>query len=125
MSEKTSDKKRVLIINRRAPYGRSNARDALDVALTCGVFEMPVSLLFADDGVFQLLGQHNAADIGQKNLSANLAVLPMYDIEDLYVCADSLQQHGLNADELAHTVKTVQASDIQALMRDHDVVLTF
>ena len=47
-----SDKKSVLILNQHAPYGTSNARDALDVALTCSIFEMPVSLAFLGDGLF-------------------------------------------------------------------------
>lgn len=120
-----SDKKKVLIINRRAPYGRSNARDSLDVALTCGVFEMPISILFADDGVFQLIGSHQAKGIGQKNLSANLAALPMYDIDQLFVCADSLSTHGLTTDTLEHSATQLDQTAIQQLIQDHDVVLTF
>ena len=120
-----SDKKKVLIINRRAPYGRSNARDSLDVALTCGVFEMPISLLFADDGIFQLLGGHQAKQIGQKNLSANLAALPMYDIDQLFVCGSSLNTHGLTSDQLDHNPTVVDQNAIQQLIQSHDVVLTF
>lgn len=118
-------KKKILIINRRAPYGRSNARDSLDAALTCGVFEMPVSILFADDGIFQLIDNHQAKEIGQKNLSANLAALPMYDIDQLFTCADSLRAHGLTSDTLAHNTTTLDQAAVQQLIRDHDVVLTF
>lgn len=120
-----SEKKKILIINRRAPYGRSNARDSLDVALTCGVFELPVSVLFADDGVFQLIGDHQAKGIGQKNLSATLAALPMYDIDQLYVCQDSMKQQGLSESDLANNPTTLDRDAIQQLIRDHDVVLTF
>lgn len=120
-----SAKKKVLIINRRAPYGRSNARDSLDVALTCGVFELPVSLLFADDGVYQLLGEHDAQGIGQKNLSATMAALPMYDIDQLYVCKQSLKTQGLEASDLANAPTAVDQDAIQQLIKEHDVVLTF
>ncbi|MGB0467871.1 MAG: sulfurtransferase complex subunit TusC [Pontibacterium sp.] len=120
-----SKKKKILIINRRAPYGRSNARESLDVALTCGVFELPVSLLFVDDGIFQLTGIHQAEDIGQKNLSANLAALPLYDIDQLYVCQRSLETQGLAQQDLHHNPQQVDQQAIQALIRDHDMVLTF
>ena len=56
----SKSEKSFLIINRKAPYGSSAARDALDVALTVSVFEQPLKLLFMDDAVLQLLPEHNA-----------------------------------------------------------------
>ncbi len=117
--------KSILIINRRPPYGRSNAREALDVALTCGVFEQPVSLLFLDDGILQLLRDQQGAAIEQKNLAANLGALPLYDIDRLYVAEASLQQHGLSDDQLILPVQTLNREAVQQLIRDHDLVLTF
>ncbi len=117
--------KSVLIVNRKPPYGSSSPREALDVALTCGIFEQPVSLLFLDDSIFQLLKEQQPGDISQKNLSANLSALPMYDIDQLFVCAKSLADHGLTCDDLILPVSLLQPSEIAPLFAKHDVVLTF
>lgn len=121
----TDQKRSFLIINRHSPYGSSSARDALDVALTVSVFEQPLSLLFLDDGVFQLLPDHNPAAINQKNLSANLAMLEMYDIDQLFVGAQALQQRGLSRESLALPVQVLSDSEIAMLVSRHDQVLTF
>lgn len=118
-------KKSFLIINRKAPYGNSAARDALDVALTISVFEQSLSLLFMDDAVWQLLPDHQAANIGQKNLSANLAMLEMYDIDQLYVCRTALTQRGLRPEQIELNITLLDASGIAALIKQQDQVLSF
>ncbi|WP_261841006.1 sulfurtransferase complex subunit TusC [Aliamphritea ceti] len=118
-------KKSFLLINRQAPYGCSAARDALDVALTASVFEQDISLLFLADGVFQLLKDHQPQGIKQKNLSANLAALPMYDIDQIFVSATALQQRGLNKDQLSLPAEILDDQQIAALISRHDQVMSF
>lgn len=120
-----SDKKSVLILNQHAPYGTSNARDALDVALTCSIFEMPVSLAFLGDGLFQLLKNHNTQQTGHKNIESMLSALPMYDIDQIYVCAEDLEANALSESELALPVQIISQSDLSKLLDSHDTVLTF
>lgn len=121
----SDSKKSFLIINRKAPYGSSAARDALDVALTISVFEQPLSLLFSDDGVLQLLPEHNAAAIGQKNLSANLAMLEMYDIDQLYVCSRALEQRGIRPSDIKLNITLLDQNGIATLIKQQDQVLSF
>ncbi|GGO77105.1 sulfurtransferase TusC [Marinobacterium nitratireducens] len=120
-----SHSKTFLIISRRPPYGSSHARDALDTALTTAVFEQPVAMLFQGDGVLQLLKGQEPAAVRQKNLGATLSALPMYDIENLYACADALAQRGLTQDDLILPVQPLDRAGIAALIRNHDVVLNF
>ena len=47
-------RKRLLFLLRQAPYAGSNALEALEAALVAGVFDQNVSVLFKDDGVWQL-----------------------------------------------------------------------
>ena len=114
-----------LIINRRAPYASNHAREGLDAALTAAVFEQPVAMLFLSDGVYQLLENQNPSSIGQKNLSANLQVLPMYDIEKLYVCEQALAERGLSKAQLVVPVEVLDADGINALIKQQHRVLTF
>ena len=120
-----SHQKRFLVISRRPPYGSCHARDALDTALTSAVFEQPVTMLFMGDGVLQLIQAQQPAGIQQKNLAATLSALPLYDIEQLYVCASAMQQRGLKAEDCVLPVQLLDSNAIAELIRQHDVVLSF
>ncbi|WP_286238579.1 sulfurtransferase complex subunit TusC [Neptuniibacter halophilus] len=120
-----SENKSVLIINRSAPYGSSAARESLDVALTCSIFEMPVSLLFLSDGIFQLLQGQSPEALEQKKLEAMLSALPMYDIDQILVCREDFEQHGLSEAQLCLPVQLIDADQIASLIQKHDTVLTF
>ena len=119
------NKKSVLIINRSAPYGSSHAKESIDVALTCGIFEMPVSLLFMDQGIYQLLKQQDGKRVDQKNLTSVLSSLPMYDIENLYVARTALEENHIELDEMCLPVKALNADEIKTLIHQHDTVLSF
>ena len=118
-------KKSFLLICRRAPYGQSLAREALDVALTAATFDQQVAMLFLGDGVLQLLKAQQPAVIAQKALDKQLAALPLYDIETVYVEAEALQQRGLALSDLALTAQALSADAIAEQINMHDVVLGF
>jgi len=42
--------KSLLIISRQAPWSGPGAREALDIALAGGAFDLPIGMLFLDDG---------------------------------------------------------------------------
>lgn len=114
-----------LIINRRAPYASNHAREGLDAALTAAVFEQPVAMLFQSDAVYQLLKNQQPTAIGQKNLSANLQVLPMYDIDRLYVCGQAMAERGLTEDQFVVPVEVLDGPQISTLIKQFNRVLTF
>lgn len=115
--------KSFLIISREAPYGSSGAREALELALACALFDQQVALLLLDDAVFQLLPDHNPGSIEQKNLAAMQQSLPLYDVENLYVCQRSLSDRGLSTQQLSMPVKPVDTAQLKLLIRDHDQVI--
>lgn len=116
--------KSVLVICRKAPYGSSAAREALDIALSGAVFDLQVSLLLLDDAVLQLLPGQNTGLIGEKNLNAMLGALPLYDIDQVYTSLQSLALHGLEAQRLEPCPVALDSIELQALINRHDVVLT-
>lgn len=114
----------VLIICRRAPYASSAARDAIDLALACALFELPVSLLLLDDGVLQLLPNQQSGAIRQKNPNAMLEALPMYDIDRIFTSTQSLALHGLEASSLVPLPQVLDQDEVRALMARHARVIT-
>src|SRR5690606_40541227 len=118
-------KKSFLLICRRAPYGQSLAREALDVALTAATFDQQVAMLFLGDGVLQLLKGQQPAAIAQKALDKQLAALPLYDIEMVYVEAEALHQRGLALSDLPLPAQPLSADATAEQINMHDGVLGF
>ena len=117
--------KSVLLISRQAPWAGIGAAEALDIALAAGAFDLPLSILFMDDGVFQLLEQQQPQALEQKDLSANLQALPMFGIDQLYVAEQCLSERGLSDSALAVSAERLDDQKIQQLIRQYDHVMTF
>lgn len=116
--------KSLLLIARQAPWSGPGAREMLDIALAGGAFELPVALLFLDDGVLQLNAAQQPAQLEQKDLTANLQALPLFGVDELYACSHSLQIRGIDAEALSLPVQSLAAHDISALIERHDLVIT-
>ena len=117
--------KSLLLISRQAPWSGPGAREALDIVLAGGAFDLPIGLLFLDDGVLQLAARQNAKALQQKDLSANLQALPMFGVEELFVCAASAAERGLDSSALAlDEVRALDAAEIRALIDRYDQVIT-
>lgn len=116
--------KSLLIINRQAPWAGPGAREALDIALAGGAFDLPIGMLFLDDGALQLKPAQQPATLQQKDLAANLQALPMFGVEDLYVSARSLAERGLQAEALTLPVEALDDAALSALIERYDQVVT-
>lgn len=116
--------KSMLIISRQSPWSGPGAREALDIALAGGAFELPIGLLFLDDGVFQLQPNQQSAALEQKDLGANLQALPLFGVEDLYVCRQSLRLRGLDGQPLSLPATALEGPDLANLLDRYDLVIT-
>ena len=113
--------KSLLVISRQAPWSGPSAREALDIVLAGGAFDLPIGLLFMDDGVFQLAASQDAKAVQQKDLSANLQALGLFGIEDVFACSHSLAERGL-----IHPVSAqpLDSEAISKLIDRYDQVMT-
>lgn len=117
--------KKFLYVNRKAPYGTIYALESLEVVLIGAAFDQDVSLLFIDDGVYQILKGQDTADIGMKNFSPTYRALEGYDVEKLYVSKASMEERGLTEDDFIVDVTVMSNEEIGKLMDEQEVVLTF
>lgn len=128
MSEEMMDDevvKKFMYVNRRAPYGTVYALESLEVVLIAAAFDQDVSLLFMDDGVFQLKKDQETEEIGMKNFSRTYRALEMYDVEKLYVSQESMDERGLSRDDLLVDVEVMSNAALAELMDEQDVVFSF
>ncbi len=128
-----------MYLNRKAPYGTVYALESLEVVLIAAAFEQDVSLAFIDDGVYQIVEGQNPEGIGMKNFSKTYHALGDYDIKQLFVSAESLEERGLSIDDLMPlvwedededwaekpSIQVVSNAELTKLMSDQDVCLSF
>jgi tRNA 2-thiouridine synthesizing protein C len=131
--------KKFMYLNRKASYGTAYAIESLEVVLIAAAFDQDVSLAFIDDGVYQIVEGQNTDGIGMKNFSKTFHALGDYDINKLYVSAESLEERGLTSDDLMPlvyededddweekpSVKIVSNAELTKIMSDQDVCLSF
>ncbi len=117
--------KKFMFVNRKAPYGTIYALESLEVVLIAATFDQDVSLVFVDDGVYELVKGQNSKAIGIKNFSPTYRALEGYDVEKLYVERESLQARGLAEADLLGPVQVLSSQELAALMAEQDVVLSF
>ncbi|MFA0812589.1 sulfurtransferase complex subunit TusC [Microbulbifer epialgicus] len=117
---------KTLTICRAAPYGSALAREGLEAILAAAAMGQEVDLLFLGDGVFQLLDNQSPEGIQQKSLHRNLQALPMFGPEQLYVCASSLSERGINPKQIkipGIDIKVIEKPG--ALIASYQCVLNF
>lgn len=116
--------KSLLIISRQAPWAGPSAREALDIALAGGAFDLPIGMLFLDDGVLQLAPAQQPDALQQKDLGANLQALPLFGVESLYASARSLDERGLAGQPLTLAAEVLDDAALSALIDRYDQVIT-
>lgn len=117
--------KKFMYVNRKAPYGTIYALESLEVVLIAAAFDQDVSLVFMDDGVYQIKKGQDTKGIGMKNFSPTYRALEGYDIEKLYVEKESLETRGMTADDLIVPVEVLSKDELTSMMEEQDVIMSF
>jgi len=121
----TSENKLTAILNAKAPYSNAAGKDALDIALIFGSFEQAISLFFQGDGVYQLMQGQNGTIISVKDYLKTFAAFEFYDIENIYLCQESLSQRKLSVDFHIEQVQVLAKTEFADKLAAHHTVLRF
>jgi tRNA 2-thiouridine synthesizing protein C len=113
------------IINSKAPFSSNNGKDALDVALIFGSFEQKVSLFFQGDGVYQLIANQDGRLVSIKDYLKTFSAFEFYDIEDIYVCQQSLFNRQLEEKFHITDVQVLPSVEFALSLNRHQHVLRF
>ena len=116
--------KRFMYVNRRPPHGTIYALECLEVVLITAAFEQFESLVFMDDGVYQLKKEQDTTGIGTKNFSKTYRALDDYDVERIYVEKESLEARGLTADDLIIQPEILPTDELREIMAQQDIVFS-
>jgi len=118
------DNKDILLVFRHAPYGNALAREGLEAALACGAMGAKTSVLYINEGVWQLLEPQDSGTIDCKNQAAMASALPLYDVDDIWVDEDSLKQRNLSSADI-NAGKIIDTARVQELLATSHSILSF
>jgi tRNA 2-thiouridine synthesizing protein C len=119
----------LLIRFTQSPYGSAFGQDGLDFALAATNYGHTVHVLFEGEGVLQLV--QTPSTKGIKNHSKRLASMPFFDIEECFICKDSVDAFAIDSVLLNTGLieeldgQLLNASQRLALIQRADHVVTF
>jgi len=117
---------KLLFVFRHAPYGQSLAKEALDALLASANYGQEVSVVFLDDGIFQLLPDQSPGALPQKSHGNQLGLLPLYGLDKVYVHSDSCRERGLCLEALIlNDLQPVDSQQLGQLLTEQDQLLSF
>ncbi len=83
------------------PHGDASGREGLDAILATSAYSEDLALYFVGDGVYQLVREQAADAILGRNYLPTFGMLELYDIDQVYLCQQSLEERGLSPEDLA------------------------
>lgn len=112
---------------RTAPHGNAISREGLDALLAATAFcdEEEIGVFFIDDGVLNLLDGQNPEVLLQKDFIRTFKLLDLYDIEQRFVCADSLDQYNLQTEQLIISAEKIDRTSLINKLSQAEKVFTF
>ncbi|MCT7654054.1 sulfurtransferase complex subunit TusC [Oceanimonas sp. NS1] len=116
---------KVAFIFHTPPHGCAAGREGLDAVLAASALSEELAVFFIDDGVYQLKSGQAPAAIHGRDYAPTFGLLELYDIERVYVCAESLAERGLTQAELTIDTILCDAHEIGRRLAEHHVRLTF
>lgn len=118
--------KRVAFVFASAPHGTASGREGLDALLATSALSEDIGVFFIGDGVFQILPGQQPEKILSRDYIATFGVLPLYDIEQCYLCSASARERGLAENSAwVVNVKPLAEEALRETLHQFDVVLTF
>ena len=112
---------------RTAPHGNAISREGLDALLAATAFcdEEEIGVFFIDDGVLNLLDGQNPELLLQKDFIRTFKLLDLYDIEQRFVCADSIDQYNLQTEQLIISAEKIDRTSLINKLSQAEKVFTF
>ena len=112
---------------RTAPHGNAISREGLDALLAATAFcdEEEIGVFFVDDGVLNLLDGQNPELLLQKDFIRTFKLLDLYDIEQRFVCTDSLDQYNLQTEQLIISAEKIDRTSLINKLSQAEKVFTF
>jgi tRNA 2-thiouridine synthesizing protein C len=115
----------VAVLMRKAPYGSVYTAEGFRTMMGIAVFEMDLSVVFVDDGVYALVKDQDPAKLDMKPLGEGFPMLTEFDVKQFYVHGESLRERALSTEDLVMDVEVVDSTEVAQILEKAGKVLPF
>lgn len=120
------NKKKVLILFRKAPYGSVYTAEGFRTAVALGTFEVEFEIGLAGDGVYFALKGQDPSALDMKPLVEGFPALAEDPhIKGFFIDKDSLVERGLKESDLAREFTMLDRAAFGQKLAEFDVILPF
>lgn len=117
--------KKIAFIFHTPPHATSSAREGLDAILAASAYSEDLAIFFVGEGVLQLLKAQEPSQVLSRDYISAFKLLDLYDIDQRYICSQSLQDWGLELSDLVIEGEVLSPQQIAAHWNEFDQLLTF
>lgn len=110
---------------RTSPHANSAGREGIDALLAASAYSDDLCAVFVGDGVTQLLADQLTDDILSKHYAPMFKLLELYDIEQVFVCGESLNALGLTPKHLIIDAHILDRQALSKILHSSDKLLSF
>jgi tRNA 2-thiouridine synthesizing protein C len=115
----------VAVVMRKAPYGSVYTAEGYRTIVGIAVFELDISILFVDDGVYALVRGQDPSKLDMKPLGEGFPALTEFGVTNFFVHDESLTERGLTAKDLVVDAQIVDSARIAQILETAGKVLPF
>ena len=117
----------IAFLFRTSPHGTSISREGLDAILASTAFCDPddIGVFFIDDGVLNLINHQQPELIQQKDFIRTFKLLDLYDVEQRFICTESLQKFKLEDKQLILSCEKIDRSLLIENLSQAEKLFTF
>lgn len=118
---------KLAFVFKTAPHSTAVSREGLDALLAATAFcdEDDIAVFFLDDGVLNLLAEQQPEAILQKDFIRTFKLLDLYEINQRYLCQQSLHNLGLSEVDLMIKGEKIDRTPLMKKLKTAVKILTF
>jgi len=121
-------KNTIAFVFRSAPFASSAGREGVDAVLATTAYTDEVGVFFMADGVYHLRSGQQPALLDAKDHLSMLKLFNLYDINQIFVSAESLESRHLDIHQLIDigcSIVPLAQAVFSETLRHYAIVLTF
>ncbi len=97
----------------------------MDALLAASAYSENIAVFFIGEGVTQLVANQNTTSIYSRDYAAAFKLMALYDIHDVYICAQSIKAQGLAVAQWIIDAQPLTQEALNAQLHSCDKLLTF
>ncbi|MGF1778497.1 sulfurtransferase complex subunit TusC [Vibrio nomapromontoriensis] len=107
------------------PHTSARGREGLDALLAASAYCDDIKVFFVADGVNQLRSKQEPKQVLSRDYISAFKLLELYDIEQVYVCQQSVNRFGISREDLITDCHVVAPDVISAELASCNKILTY